>query len=381
MITSIEDILNATANGRSRRIDWNKNMLPTTAATAGESSFLARGAGNPGADTLYNTGTNLAFQPVTGSTSGSGGIPIGDSVAPYHRQIINASAMSVAATTAPCVLHLVDLIGFYRVTSVTTITSQALTNTFAQTNAMTSVDASGDFVDHTAYNLLTGTRVQLTTSGTLPAGLSLATDYYIIQVSDTRCKFATSYANAIAGTAINITDAGSGTHTINWLLPRWTNGAGVQAILWNTNATALGAATPNLSFPNYTNSEQASSRATPAVLPVGKTTPANGLILYSGVGSGKYPMYMPLQGADGGIAQVNNVQLSVSYASGEFSIGLVKPLLTLPITTLGIASERQTIATAARLYEGSNLHFIINHSAATPTNSAFYGHLDTIWTP
>lgn len=381
MITSIEDILSATANGRSQRIDWNKNMLPTTAATASESSFLARGAGNPGADALYNTGTNLTFQPVTNSTANSGGLPIGGSVAPYHKQIINASAVTVAATVAPCTLQLVDLIGFYRVTSVTTITSQALTNTLAQTNAITAVDTAGDYVDHTAYNLLTGTRVQLTTTTTLPAGLSLATDYYLIRVSDTRCQFATSYANAIAGTAIDITTTGTGTHTINWLLPRWTNGAGVQAIMWNTNATPLGAATPSLSLPNYTNSEQTSARATPTTLPIGKTTPANGLILYSGTGSGKYPMYMPLQGADGGIAQVNNVQLSVSYASGEFSIGLVKPLLTLPITTLGIASERYHVATAPRIYEGSNLHWIINHSAATPVNSALYGHLDTVWTP
>lgn len=381
MITSIEDILSATANGRSARIDWNKNMLPTTAATASESSFLARGAGNPGADSIYNTGTNLTFQAVTNSTTGSAGLPIGAAVAPYHKQIINASAMTVAATVAPCVLHLVDLIGFYRVTSVTTITSQALTNTLSQTNAITAVDTSGDYVDHTAYNLLTGTRVQLTTTTTLPAGLSLATDYYIIRVNDTRCKFATSYANAIAGTAIDITTTGTGTHTINWLLPRWTNGAGVQAMAWNTNATPLGAATPSLSLPNYTNSEQVSARATPTTLPICKTSAANGLIPYSGTGSGKYPMYMPLQGADGGIAQANNVQLSVSYASGEFSIGLVKPLLTLPITTLGIASERYHVATAPRIPDGSNLHWIINHSAATPVNSALYGHLDTVWTP
>ena len=65
------------------------------------------------------------------------------------------------------------------------------------------------------------------------------------------------------------------------LLHRYTNGAGVQAIFFNPAATALGAATPNLSL-GYTNSAQTASRATPTVLPVGKTAAANSLILYSG---------------------------------------------------------------------------------------------------
>lgn len=47
-------------------------------------------------------------------------------------------------------------------------------------------------------NILTGTRVQLTTTTTLPAGLSLATNYYVIKVTDSTFKLATSYANAIA---------------------------------------------------------------------------------------------------------------------------------------------------------------------------------------
>lgn len=89
-------------------------------------------------------------------------------------------------------------------------------------------------------------------------------------MSDGTFELATSYANAIAGTQIDITTTGTGTHTITWLLPRYTNGAGVQAIIFNPAATAMGAATPNLSL-GYTNSAQATSRATPKVLPIGKT--------------------------------------------------------------------------------------------------------------
>jgi uncharacterized membrane protein len=231
---------------------------------------------------------------------------------------------------------LVDLVGFYRVTTTTTITSQALTNTLSSFSTFTADDTT-DICTHSNINLMPYTRVQLTTTTTLPAGLSLATDYYVIKVTDLTCKFATSYANAVAGTAVNITSTGTGTHTINTLLPRYTNGAGVQAFMWANNATPLGAGTPSLSFPSYTNSAQTSGRATPTVLPIGKTAAANGLILYSGTGAGKYGPFMPLQSGDSGIAQVNNIQLSATYTSGEFSVGLCRPLITMPMTTIGVA--------------------------------------------
>jgi hypothetical protein len=222
----------------------------------------------------------------------------------------------------------------------------------------------------------------LTTTTTLPAGLSLATDYFIIKVSDTTCKFATSYANAVAGTAIDITSTGTGVHTINTLLPRYTDGSGLKSIFWNSNATALGAATPNLSL-GYTNSQQTASRATPTVLPIGKTAAANGLILYTGTGVGKVNPFMPMQGADSGIASVQTIQNSTSYVSGEYSVGLVRPLLTLPITTLGIASEREFFSQVPgglpRVYDGAALYWILCSGAATPINSSYLGHMDLVW--
>lgn len=384
--SSMDDLINEiTTNGKFWRQDWNKNMLPTTAAAAGEWSFLARGGGNPPADALFNTGSNLTFQPVSDTTANAASIPHGGNVYPDHKRLLNASSFSAAATSMPSVAMLVDLVGFYRVTSVTTATSQALTNTLSAFSTFTA-DASSDQLTSTGSlgfaNLLPYTRVQVSSTTTLPAGLSAATDYYVIRVSDTVCKLATSYANAVAGTAINITDAGTGTHTMNTLLPRYTSGAGVQAFLWNSNATAMGAATPNLSFPAYTNAAQTGSRATPATLPIGKTAAANGLVLYSGTGSGKYGPFMPLQAGDTGIAKVDNVQLSVSYVSGEFSIGLCKPLLTLPMTTIGVAAERDLVnqlPSMPRIYDGAALYWLLYHGANTPTNSAFYGHLDFGW--
>ena len=380
--SSMDDFLSeVTVNGKFRRIDWNKNFLPTTAAVAGEWHCLFRGAGNPGADAIGNTGSNLTFQQLTDTTTNATGIQHGGNVSPDYKHIINASAFSAAATTMPAILMLIDLLGFYRVTTTTTITAQSLTNTMATFSTFTA-DAGTDVLTHTNINLFPYTRVRLTTTTTLPAGLATATDYYVIKVTDLTCKLATSYANAVAGTAIDVTDAGTGTHTINTILPRYTSGAGVQAFMWANNATPLGAATPNLSLPSYTNSAQSTGRATPTVLPVGKTAAANGLILYSGTGAGKYGPFMPLQAGDAGIAQADQVQLSVSYVSGEFSLGLCRPLLYLPMTTIGVASERDLlnqVPSLPRIYDGACLVWLLYSGAATPTNSTFAGHLDVAW--
>lgn len=57
--------------------------------------------------------------------------------------------------------------------------------------------------------------VQLTTSGTLPAGLSLLTDYYIEDTGANTFELYTTRALAIAaGTGIVTSDTGSGTHTL-----------------------------------------------------------------------------------------------------------------------------------------------------------------------
>jgi len=67
-------------------------------------------------------------------------------------------------------------------------------------------------------SLYTGAIVQVATTTTLPAGLSAATDYYVIRTAATTLQLATSLANAHAGTVINITDAGTGTHTMTMSL-------------------------------------------------------------------------------------------------------------------------------------------------------------------
>lgn len=384
--SSQDNIINALSNGQSFRYDWNKSMNPTTAAIAGEFHMTARGNGNPGPDALFDSGANLTFIGVEDDTTSSSSIPHGGDVQPtYYKSLANLSAFTAAATTAPCVGVLVDLIGYYRKTTVTTTTAENTTNTLGYGDTFTA-DAGTDIITMTSTanipsNILTGTRVRLTTTTTLPAGLSLATDYYVIKVTDSTFQLATSYANAVAGTAINITDAGTGTHTMSRLLPRYTNGAGVQAIFFNPAATALGAATPNLTL-GYTNSAQVASRATPGVAPIGKTAASNSLILYTGTGSGKYNYQMPLQAGDAGIAQIDTIRNSTSYVSGTYTVALVKEIARVPITTLGVAAERDLVnqlPSLPRIYDGAALYWIVGSSTTTPANANFSGHLTTVW--
>lgn len=385
--SSNDQLIQALSNGQTFQYSWGKQMNPTTAAVANEWHTLFRGGGNPPADAIFNTGTNLLFQGITDATASAGNLPHGGNVQPtYYKYLLNNHAVTAAATTVPGDLALVDVIGFYRVTSVNTTTAQSTTNTLGFGDTFTA-DASTDIITMTSTanipsNILVGTRVRLTTTTTLPAGLALATDYYIIKVTDSTFKLATSYANAIAGTAINITDAGTGTHTMSRLLPRYTNGAGVQAIFFNSNATALGAATPNLSL-GYTNSAQTTSRATPTVLPIGKTAASNSLILYTGAtGAGKYNYTVPLQSGDAGIAEINTIQNATSYVSGEYTVALVKELGRYPLSTLGLASERNHLfefPSLPRVYDGAALYFLWGSGVATPVNSAFSGLIQTVW--
>lgn len=78
-------------------------------------------------------------------------------------------------------------------------------------------------IDQAANSLTVGTHgratgdgpVRLTTTGTAPAGLAIATDYWLIVVDATHVKLAATFLEAIeTPTPIDITGAGVGTHSL-----------------------------------------------------------------------------------------------------------------------------------------------------------------------
>ena len=82
--------------------------------------------------------------------------------------------------------------------------------------AFTFTAATNDVITASGHGLTDGTRVRFTTSGTLPAGLSLATDYYVRDATSSTFKVSAT----LGGSAVDITDTGSGTHTAT---PGWAS--------------------------------------------------------------------------------------------------------------------------------------------------------------
>lgn len=82
------------------------------------------------------------------------------------------------------------------------------------------VSAANDTITETAHGLATGAGpIVLTTTGVLPAGLALATEYFLVKDGANTVKLALTKADALAVTpvVVNITAAaGGGTHTLTY---------------------------------------------------------------------------------------------------------------------------------------------------------------------
>src|SRR5574343_697433 len=76
------------------------------------------------------------------------------------------------------------------------------------------INAGNDTISEANHGLNTGDKIQLSTDGTLPSALSPATDYWVIRVSSSLFKLASSAVNAEKGIAIDIAADGSGNHTL-----------------------------------------------------------------------------------------------------------------------------------------------------------------------
>lgn len=74
------------------------------------------------------------------------------------------------------------------------------------------VSTGGDTITISAHGLVTGDIVTLGSTPAAPAGLTAGSQYYVIRSNDGLIQLASTLANALAGTEIDITTAGSGTY-------------------------------------------------------------------------------------------------------------------------------------------------------------------------
>lgn len=383
--TSQDDMINQiTTLNKFWRADWQKNHATAGTQIAGSWAFLAGGAGNPPANTQLG-GTTLLPVPCYDFTATAGGIQHGGNVAADYsgfKVITNASAFSAAATSVPSVLMLVDMLQIVPLANATISTTGTKT-ILGQSGETVTFSSSSGLLGTYTNNYPTFTAVSFTNSGgALPTGLVAGTIYWMVNVSTTTSRFATSLGNAIAGTVIAFTDAGTGTHTMTVRHPRYSDGAGVQAFLAVSTAGTAGTTTFQLT---YTNGAGTGSRLTPAspALPTNNATSPLLSVPYSGTGSGKFGPFFPLQGGDTGIRQAANIILASSgVTTGVYNLVFAKPLFTLPLTTIGVPAEREfasQLPSFPRVFDGACLQWLHYMGAAIPNNSSYFGHIDFGW--
>lgn len=150
-------------------------------------------------------------------------------------------------------------------------------------------------------------------------------------------------------------------------------------------ATGAGASSVLLEYTRPTTGGTDTGRLTPGApsLPLLTATCPMGYIAYSGTGVGKYGPFIPLQANDPGIKQVDKITMSTSRTSGCLNLMIVKPLAFMPITTVGVAAERDflnQLPSLPRIYDGACLHLAAYVGVASlPANSSFVGSADFIW--
>ena len=379
--SSLDNLISNVSNsGKFWRADWNKNHATGGTVVAGTWQFLAGGAGNPPANTQLG-GTTLIPQTCYDFGTTAGGIPHGGPVsAAYdgYKVILNASGYSAAATSCPSVLMLVDLLQIIPLANATI--SAVGTKTYLTTETVTFTN--GTDLLNTTTDFPTYTPVSFTSTGTLPAEIVSGTIYWTIRQGATSSKLATTLANAIAGTAINLTTDGTATISLFVRLPRYSDGVGVQQIVVASTASTATAANMQHTYVNAAGTAGKVTPTTPALPASTAITPLLG-VTYSGTGAGKYGPFMPLAAADTGTQRLSNLILtSAGVTTGVFNTCLVKPLLQLPLSVIGVAAERDTvnqIVSMPRVYDGACLQWLIYTQVAVPNNTAYYGHLDLGW--
>lgn len=105
----------------------------------------------------------------------------------------------------------------------------------SETADQTLINVSADTIETAADTIAqTGVPVRVSSSGSLPTGVSAGTTYYAIKTAANAIALASSLSNAIAGTKVNITATGSGTLTIQYF--PW--GGGDWSTTFNTPGLA-----------------------------------------------------------------------------------------------------------------------------------------------
>jgi hypothetical protein len=160
---------------------------------------------------------------------------------------------------------------------------------------------------------------------------------------------------------------------------RYPNGAGIQAFLVARATT--GATAHNISY-SYTNQSGVAGRSNPVTVSATPSAIA-GHILHSGTAANNYGPFLPRANGDSGIQSFQSITLSAaSGTASTAALVLVRSLMILPISAVGVASERDLVnqfPSMPRIRDDACLTWLYFAGAATAAATTFLTWGDTAW--
>ncbi len=192
------------------------NDINTSAAI--DASKIANGAVSS-TEFQYLDGVTSAIQAQLNSKQASGTYVTSITGTSNQIAVGGTSTVPVLSLTSPLILSgIIETSDGSFTTPSHTFTNDTLTGLYnAPQPTVTAAAANWNTSTHAVASITHGlyqqTQGQLTTSGSLPAGLSLATDYFVIWVDADHFALASTAGNAANGVKIAFTTQGSGNHT------------------------------------------------------------------------------------------------------------------------------------------------------------------------
>jgi hypothetical protein len=225
----------STADSFSAQCTIDVTTPTTQTYNAGYGAFLATQGLEFSAAMWGSEGETISITFTAGATAGAEVVTVNDHAITVQVEsgVSTRAQVKTALDASAAAMALVSvLVG--SAGTVTAAAAQFLTDSEEQ-----KVNVTANTLTLAAHGFATGLKVRLDgpDADNLPGGLAEATDYYIINVDANTVKFASSYANALAGTAIDLTTRGNEGVDIDVIPQLPTLAGGAAKLQWSNDGT------------------------------------------------------------------------------------------------------------------------------------------------
>lgn len=159
-------------------------------------------------------------------------------------------------------------------------------------------------------------------------------------------------------------------------IPRYTNGIGVEA--FGAVQVFHGSTAPNISL-TYTSHDDASKTSGQLVFP----TTASPVSTLAGNTTANTGPFFPRAAGSNGIKAVTAYAINAgATATGSMWIGLCRPLASIPVLALNVASERDCLfqlPSLPQVVDGAYLGWLVQCGGAMITGGNFFATADMVW--